>query len=122
MKSTNMRQPAAEPTNAQVLASVIMGTGKTDFVGATLQRSHRFFAHHLFQMENMADKAGLPTSTLINLVVEAGLEAVRAHLPDEIRRDLSTQTPEQTKRFVTAYPHIAGVVEQLSGQGRAQEK
>ncbi len=122
MTSKRNRTPEGEPTQAHVIAGMLMGTATTDMMGATLQRSHRFLAPHLFEMENMATKTKLPTSTLINLVVEAGLEAIRAHLPDELRRELSTQTPEQTKRFVTASPHIAGFVEQLRGQGRTQEK
>ena len=78
-----------EPSEAQMLASIVTGTGKAGYVGAAVQRSHRFPYHLFIQIENMAKIAGSPVSAIINQLIECGLESVKKELPQNIVKQLT---------------------------------
>ncbi len=89
-----------EPTQAEILASIVTGRGTSGYMGAAVQRSHRFPYHLFLQIENMANAGGVPVSIIINQLIECGLEAVKGKLPDEFVKQLSHVTKEQSERPV----------------------
>jgi hypothetical protein len=97
-----MENTEFHPTNAQQLAAMLRGTGKTSMVNATVQRSHRFPVHLFNQIENMAEMAGSPVSLIINLLLESGLESVKKELPPEKVEEITLISDEQYNRKVTS--------------------
>jgi hypothetical protein len=89
-----------EPTQAEILASIVTGRGSSGYMGAAVQRSHRFPYHLFVQIENMANAGGVPVSIIINQLIACGLEAVRTKLPDDIVSQLSHTSKEQSERPV----------------------
>lgn len=87
-----------EPTNAQTLAALITRRGESGYVGATVQRSHRFPMHIITQIENMAEMASSPISLIINELLQCGLDAVKKELPEEVVKRISLMSEEQIKR------------------------
>lgn len=95
-----------EPSKAQFLASLLHGSGSMEAISSTVQRSHRFPLHLMLQIENMAEKAGVPVSLIINQLLECGLEAVSKELTEEQIKAIITIRPEQLDRK-TATQHTA---------------
>jgi hypothetical protein len=90
----------------------ILGNGTISRVrGASLQRSLRIFTPHLFEIENMAARANHTVASMINLVLMAGIEAIRADLPEDVCDDLRHSTPEQTKRLFDKHPGMKALLE-----------
>ncbi len=77
-----MKVKNGEPSEAQMLAAHIKsgGAGGLDERSATIQRSHRFPAHLLKQIEQMARASNRSTSFIINQLLNCGLEAVNKEL------------------------------------------
>lgn len=87
------------PTNAEVLAGMIERTASIQANFASIQRSHRFPVHLFIKIENMAAQAGVPISTIINQLLEAGMEAVFQQLDEEVINQIGTVTSEQRERL-----------------------
>lgn len=87
-----------ERTEAELLASIVMRTGSTRYMGAAVQRSHRFPYHLFTQIEKMAEVAGVPVSIIINQLIECGLEAVKKQLADDIVKKLTHVSKDQSQR------------------------
>ena len=83
-----MKNENHEPSEAQILASILTGSGSTSYVGAAVQRSHRFPYHLFIQIENMAKVADASVSAIINQLIECGLESVKKELPQNIVKQL----------------------------------
>ena len=77
------------PSAAYVLARLVTGDAEYGHSVASVQRSHRFPGSLFVQIENLATMGGVPLSLVINQLIEAGLEAVKAELPPEAVRKLS---------------------------------
>ncbi len=87
-----------EPSKAEMLASLVTGNASYSHVMASVQRSHRFPLFLFVQMENMAKLGGVPVSLIINELIECGLDAVRKELPEDVTRQVSLVTKDQTER------------------------
>lgn len=83
-------------SKAEHLASLVTGGARSDFRGASIQRSHRFPAHLFVQIQNMAQIGGMPESQVINWLIECGLEAVKKNLPPEVAQRLVVEQDAQT--------------------------
>lgn len=94
-----MSDKSYRPTSAEVLAGMIERTASVRSNFASVQRSHRFPVHLFLKIENMAAKAGVPISTIINQLLEAGIEAVFQKLDEDVINQISTVTPEQRERL-----------------------
>jgi hypothetical protein len=120
VKRTAPQEHPFEPTDAQLAAAVIMGTGKTDYMGVGIQTTHRFRLLDFFAIENMATKAGLRRAEMINLVVAAGLCAIRDALPSE--HDFRYITPEQVERMDKLYPGTAQTARAIAASNHSNTK
>lgn len=88
-------QEQKDVTNAQILAGLLNRTAEFRSIGAAIQRSHRFPASIFWQIENMAKMADVSISTIINQLLECGLEAVKENLSEEQIREIQFIAPEQ---------------------------
>jgi len=91
-------QSSYQPTAAEHLASLVTGNAESAYIGAAVQRSHRFPLQLFIQIENLAQMGGIPISMVINELIEAGLEAVRQKLPEEVLTKIGIATNEQLQR------------------------
>lgn len=91
-----------EPTKAELLAGLLTGNANMAGTNATIQRSHRFPVNLFVQIENMARVSEVPVSTIINLLIECGLEAVGKELPQQILEQLNICSKEQFERKTTS--------------------
>lgn len=85
-------------SNAEFLADMLNRRASFNSVGAAIQRSHRFPASIFWQIENMARMADVSVSTIINQLLECGLDAVKENLAEEQVREIQFVTPEQMKQ------------------------
>lgn len=92
MKKENM------PSKAEHLANIITGNASTEKISATVQRSHRFPLDLFTQIENMAKLADSSVSSMINEVIEVGLDALYVELPEETVRQICMITEAQIKK------------------------
>jgi predicted DNA-binding protein len=86
-------------SEAQILASLIKRSGKSESVSATVQRSHRFPVDIFTRIENMARMAEVPVSMIINQLLEAGIEAVSKHISDTELSEINKVSQEQYNRL-----------------------
>src|SRR5450759_5956703 len=93
-----MTNKSYEPSEAQMLASIVTGTGNASYVGVAVQRSHRFPYHLFIQIENMAKIADSSVSAIINQLIECGLESVKKELPQNIVKQLTRTTENPLER------------------------
>ncbi|NJA89728.1 hypothetical protein HCX48_10915 [Rhodocyclus tenuis] len=100
---------------ADELAALISGNASMGYVGAAVQRSHRFPLHIISQIENMARKSNSPISLIINQLLECGIDAVLAKLSDEDAKEIKRISPEQLAR-ATASDKQAGGATKASAQ------
>lgn len=109
-----------DPVGAQAfdvahrVALFIAGQANYERMDASLQRSHRFSATHLFAMERMALASGRKTSEVIDAVIHAGLDAISRHLPPENWLEFNTWTTDQAERMKRANPSYSPTIEAMS--------
>jgi hypothetical protein len=94
----NMSNKEYEPSKVEMLASLVIGSGKQSHVMETVQRSHRFPLFLFLQIENLAKHAKVPASVIINELIDCGLEALRQELPEDVARSITRITKDQTER------------------------
>ena len=87
-----------DPSAAKILAKIITEGANYASACATVQRSHRFPLDHMVVIENMAKMPGVSVSAIINQILDAGMEAVRAELSSEVNQELSLVTQDQIDR------------------------
>jgi predicted DNA-binding protein len=92
-----------ELSNADILASIVRGSGKYGQAGGSIQRSHRFPVEMFARIENLADMGGVSVSLIINQLLACGIEAVEAKLPPEKVAQLNRLRPEQLDRPIVPY-------------------
>ncbi|HOY69703.1 MAG TPA: hypothetical protein PL131_00375 [Methylotenera sp.] len=90
-----------EVNEAQILASLIKRTGKTEVSGSAVQRSHRFPFFIFTQIENISKMSDVSISAIINQLLEVGLESVKLHLTDEEIKKINQISQEQQDRHLT---------------------
>jgi hypothetical protein len=86
------------PSKAEMLASLVVGTGSQSHAMATVQRSHRFPLHLFVQIENLAKHANVPVSLIINELIDCGLDALKRELPEDVAQQVARVTQDQTER------------------------
>ena len=89
---------ARAPDTVFFIFDLLTGDASYGFVGATVQRSHRFPMDMFLKIENMAKMGGLPVSLIINQLLVCGLDAVLKELPEEAAAQMKMFTPEQLSR------------------------
>ncbi|WP_018985520.1 hypothetical protein [Methylophilus methylotrophus] len=86
------------PTKAEHLASVIEGRGFSSYIGASIQRSHRFPFQQFIIIENMSKLADCSVSAMINEVIQVGIEAMYKELSPETIKKINFISDEQLSR------------------------
>lgn len=87
-----------KPSEAEILASLIKKSGRTEMVSASVQRSHRFPLNQFTKIENMARMADVSVSTIINQLIEVGIESVKENLSEQEIEEINFISPEQLDR------------------------
>lgn len=93
-----MTEKREELSAAEMLASLVTGSGGYFHAQASVQRSHRFPLHLFAQIENLAKMGGVPVSLIINQLIESGLEAVKENLPPDTVARMTLITQKQLDR------------------------
>ena len=93
-----MTEERDKPSAAEMLASLVTGSGGYGSIMASVQRSHRFPLHLFTQIENLATMGGVPVSLIINQLIESGLEAVKENLPPDTVAKMTLITQKQLDR------------------------
>lgn len=81
-------------TAASHAAGMIMGVAKTDYTGVTkviTARVNLMLACHVFAI---AHKSGLSRNAMITTILDAGIEAINAELPDEVLLEIEALKQE----------------------------
>jgi hypothetical protein len=79
-KSVTSDKYTAPPSKAEMAASVIAKTGKHDARGELVPTSLRIPSWVMCELDAMAAHSGQSRAQIINLVLGAGLEAIKVHL------------------------------------------
>lgn len=87
-----------EPSQAEHLAAILTGKGKTSTNTSSVQRSHRFPIYEFVLIENMAKIADCSVSAMINQILAVGIDAMYDHLPKDLVEKIHTVTEEQIKK------------------------
>jgi hypothetical protein len=96
-----MADKNVDPSEVEILASLVTGTGDYAHIMASVQRSHRFPVHLFEQIKNMARMGGVPVSMIINQLIASGLEALKQKLPEHVAREISLRTKRHRGPIVT---------------------
>lgn len=86
-----------EPSKAKQLAAVLEKRAGTSYRGVTVQRSHRFPLYYFAIIENMAKVANCNVSTMINQIIEVGVDAMYKELSPEMIQQIHKLSDEQIK-------------------------
>lgn len=84
-------------SKAKQLASILSGKAGSSFRGATVQRSHRFPLYYFALIENMAKIADCSVSSMINQIIEVGVDAMYKELSPEMVQKIHSLTEAQIK-------------------------
>ncbi len=84
-----------EITGAQFLADMLNRSASIQANVASIQRSHRFPTHTFFKIENMAKMADVSVATIINQLIECGIESVYKELDEESKQKINIVTADQ---------------------------
>lgn len=76
-------------THAQHVASIVAGTAKTNVVATAKNIAHRIPVHLCAQVDAMAQTAGKSRNAMINLLINVGLQEVRAEVSLEVGEALT---------------------------------
>jgi len=79
---------STEPTEAQVVAGVIAGTITQSGFDTTRQISYRAPIRIVSRVDAMAAQANVTRTQMLTMLLDAGIEAVQAHLPRKVRAEL----------------------------------
>lgn len=111
-----MTNKSYEPSEAQMLASIVAGTANSGYAGAAVQRSHRFPYPLFIQIENMAKVAGVPVSIIINQLIACGLESVKKELPNNVVKQLTYISENPLER------HLKSITVESKGKNPSSRK
>jgi hypothetical protein len=109
-----------EPSSAALLAALVTGQGAHGYVGASVQRSHRFPVGSFLQIENLAQMGGVSVSMMINELIECGLEAVKAKLPPEAVQRVTAIAPGQLDRPMVKINQVSKSLKSSSAAKKAK--
>ncbi len=104
-----MKKRQDEPTDAEVLAAVLMGTATSQVMAALLPLSARIPCYQLWQLDAMATKAGKSRSAILSAVLDVGFSAVREHLDESTLEELQ-------QLEATSSDHFADLAKSESGE------
>lgn len=75
-------------TAAEQAASIVSGTGKTEYIGATKMISIRVPQHIADRLQAMAHRSSKSRNAMICTLIDVGLEEVEKCLSEEVRHEL----------------------------------
>lgn len=73
---------------AEFAAALVEGNAKTEYSGGTKVISVRLPVHLAVQVQALAQKSGKTRNASVEMLLEVGLQEVRAHLSDETCKEL----------------------------------
>lgn len=77
-----------DPTNAQIIASLVSGTGEIASVSSQRAVSARIDFGTLARVDSIAQHAKKSRNEMINLLLDAGIEEVYGHLETDVIEEL----------------------------------
>ena len=77
-----------DPTSAQIIASLVSGTGETEAVSSQRAVSARIDFGTLARVDSIAQHAKKSRNEMINLLLDAGREEVYGHLETDVIEEL----------------------------------
>lgn len=80
---TDAAKPVDDLTPVEKAAAIVRQTWRTDYVGLTVPRSHRFRLVNHDRILALAEAAAVPFSVMLEEVIESGLHAVEQVLGDD---------------------------------------
>lgn len=83
-----MSQHQEAPSYAEHLAGIVSGTATTKTVSAMKVVSYRVPVYFLAAVDAMAKKSKKSRNSMLNLLLQVGIDEVRKHLSDEVATDL----------------------------------
>lgn len=90
---------SSDYTSAQMTAAVLNGTGKLEGKAPLAHFTGRVPFWQLSQIEAMAQKAQKSRNSMLALVLEAGIEAIRSHLDEKTLGELRMLEGEATNEL-----------------------
>lgn len=85
---------------AEHAAAIVEGRGKTEYIGSTKVISARLPSTLVCEIQGLAHKSGKTRNATICMLLEVGLEAVKAHLSPETLEELQAITSEHFSDLV----------------------
>lgn len=76
-------------THAQHVAAIVAGTAQNNSVASAKNIAHRIPVHLCAQVDAMAQTAGKSRNAMINLLINVGVQEVRAEVSDEVGEALT---------------------------------
>lgn len=83
-----------DPSDLDVLVSLVSGTARTEFVGTVRPISYRAPVWLLDELDALAQMSGKSRNHMITAVLSAGLEELRKRLPSDVAHQLNERTAE----------------------------
>lgn len=80
-----------EPTEVEILASLISGTGKVESVAAQRAISARIDIATLARVDSMAQQANKSRNEMLNMLLDAACAAVYDHLKTDVIEELQSR-------------------------------
>lgn len=80
-----------EPTEAQILASLISGTGKIEVIATQRAISARIDLTTLARVDSMAQQAKKSRNEMINMLLSVGCDEVYQHLKGPVIEELQSR-------------------------------
>lgn len=84
----NQRELLNEPTMGEIVAGMFEGRSTAYSSAQLAPLSGRIPVYVMAKLDAMATQAGKSRNAMLNLVIEAGLQAIEAHVSDEVREEL----------------------------------
>jgi hypothetical protein len=80
-----------EPTEAQIVASIINGTGKSETVASMRTISARVIVTTLARVDAMAQKAGKSRNEMLNMLLDVACNEVYNNLESDVIQELQAR-------------------------------
>lgn len=103
----NQRQLLGEPTMGEVIAGMFEGRATASSSAQLAPLSGRVPVYVMAKLDAMATRASKSRNAMLNLVIEAGLQAIEEHVSEEVREELRFL---ESDALSTTYPTSSGEV------------
>jgi len=71
-----------EPTTAEIIASQVIGSGRSGYTGVVVPATLRLPAHLMAHADELAHRAKISRNFMLSQLIEAGIDAVFSNLND----------------------------------------